>query len=67
MPKFKEVEVRVFREHAYCDECIGGELLPTTAGALLSAPTLHPHKCNACGVHVALQDRFPRLITRTVQ
>lgn len=66
MPVFKDIEVKTFREHAYCDECVGGELLPT--GAMLPGdPPKFPHKCNACGVGVTLPHHYPVLLTRAVQ
>lgn len=65
MAKFREVEVKVFREHAHCD-CGKGELLPVGT-MMMSDPPQFPHHCGACGHAEAFPDKFPRLITRTVQ
>ena len=68
MAKFREVEVKVFREHAHCD-CGKGELLPT-GHMLMADPPRFQHRCTecgACGPAESFADKFPRLITRTVQ
>ncbi len=65
MAKFQEVEVKVFREHAHCD-CGKGELLPT-GSMLMSDPPTFQHRCASCGHAEQFPDRYPRIITRTVQ
>ncbi|HEY4530887.1 MAG TPA: hypothetical protein VIG97_11295 [Luteimonas sp.] len=65
MAKFREVEVKVFREHAHCD-CGKGELVPDGTMRMTDPPQF-PHRCTACGHVETFGERFPRIITRTVQ
>jgi len=65
MAKFREVEVKVFREHAHCD-CGKGELLPD-GHMLLTDPPQFRHRCASCARVETFGDKYPRLITRTVQ
>lgn len=60
----KEIEVKTFRIHYYCDECEDGELLPT--GMLLSSwPPQFPHACNKCAANKIFSDkRYPIILTR---
>lgn len=65
MAKISAIPVNVFREHAWCEKCEGGELLPT--GATLSGhPVRFLHQCSKCGHSEILEDHYPRIFTMTM-
>ena len=66
MARISAIPVNTFREHAWCEKCEGGELLPTGV-ALTGILSKYQHKCSGCGHEEMLEDCYPRLFTMTMQ
>ena len=54
-------EVKTYREHWMCSNCLGGEFEPTGI-CLTSMPPQYPHVCDVCGLERNASDIYPRII-----
>ena len=60
----KEVEVKVFEERLYCDEC--GAEMKRQGIALCTYPPEHPYICTACDWCTTSTTKYPKIVYKPV-
>jgi hypothetical protein len=52
--------MRVRRTDYVCDHCCEGRMVNTGSWWLIGSDKVHAHRCEVCGVQVALPHPYPR-------
>lgn len=60
----KEVEVKVFEENLYCDNC--GEKMKHDGIVLCSYPPQHPYRCPSCGWGTTSTTKYPKIVYKPI-
>ena len=60
----KEVEVKVFEERLYCDQC--GTEMQHGGLVLCSYPPQHPYICPSCDWRTTSTTKYPNIVYKTV-
>lgn len=61
----KSIEVKVYQDRLYCDEC--GEEMQFTGMALATYPMQYPHECQKCGNRMTKNDIYPKIRYKEIE